>query len=263
MPVLRACSATRSPSPTTAVATDTWLVVTANGLGAGETVTLDASAETNGHIGFTGGAGNDFAIGGGVLGYAARRRRRRLSRRPRVRRHADRRRRQRDLCGGPCGRRRRRNPRQRQRDRHGPERDRPQSLAEANVENLTLTGAAVFGAGNGLANIIIGNGANNRLLGQGGNDRLDGGAGADILDGGARRRRYMSSTMPATPSSSWPAEAPTRCFSSVSHMLADTVENLTLTGAGRDQRHRQHLPEHHHRQRRGQHVSTAAPAPTP
>jgi Ca2+-binding RTX toxin-like protein len=75
---------------------------------------------------------------------------------------------------------------------------------EANVENLTYTGAGNFaGTGNGLANLITGNGGadtlsggggndtlngglgNDTLNGNGGADRLDGGAGNDALDGGA------------------------------------------------------------------------------
>jgi len=54
-----------------------------------------------------------------------------------------------------------------------------------NVENLTLTGAAVVGIGNALGNQIVGDGLNNNLLGLNGNDRLFGGIGADVLQGGA------------------------------------------------------------------------------
>jgi Ca2+-binding RTX toxin-like protein len=50
----------------------------------------------------------------------------------------------------------------------------------ANVENLTLTGAAAInGTGNTLANKLTGNGANNTLNGGLGNDTLTGGAGQD------------------------------------------------------------------------------------
>ena len=56
----------------------------------------------------------------------------------------------------------------------------------ANVENLTLTGtAAIDGAGNELANVLIGNAAANLLTGGSGNDTLNGGAGNDTLNGGA------------------------------------------------------------------------------
>jgi Ca2+-binding RTX toxin-like protein len=55
----------------------------------------------------------------------------------------------------------------------------------ANVENLTLTGAAgIRGIGNALANTITGNSGNNLLTGFAGNDRLVGGAGIDLLTGG-------------------------------------------------------------------------------
>ncbi|MDB9485369.1 S8 family serine peptidase [Dolichospermum circinale CS-537/01] len=56
----------------------------------------------------------------------------------------------------------------------------------ANVENLTLTGAAAInGTGNAGNNVLIGNSANNSLIGNAGNDTLNGGAGNDTLNGGA------------------------------------------------------------------------------
>ena len=55
----------------------------------------------------------------------------------------------------------------------------------ANVENLTLTGAAAInGTGNAGNNVITGNTANNLLNGSAGNDTLNGGAGLDTLTGG-------------------------------------------------------------------------------
>ena len=54
-----------------------------------------------------------------------------------------------------------------------------------NVENLTLTGAAIInGTGNALDNVLIGNAAANVLSGVAGNDTLNGNAGDDTLDGG-------------------------------------------------------------------------------
>ncbi len=50
----------------------------------------------------------------------------------------------------------------------------------ANVENLTLTGDAVFGTGNSFNNRIIGNALNNTLNGGAGSDQMQGGAGDDI-----------------------------------------------------------------------------------
>jgi Ca2+-binding RTX toxin-like protein len=58
------------------------------------------------------------------------------------------------------------------------------SLAGQYAEVLNLTGGAVNGTGNGLANRIVGNGLANNLNGGAGNDRLDGGAGADTMVGG-------------------------------------------------------------------------------
>jgi serralysin len=55
----------------------------------------------------------------------------------------------------------------------------------ANLENLVLTGtAAISGAGNALANVLVGNAAANVLNGAAGNDRLVAGAGSDWLLGG-------------------------------------------------------------------------------
>ena len=62
----------------------------------------------------------------------------------------------------------------------------------ANVENLTLTGAAAInGTGNDLANTIVGNGGANVIDGKSGADILDGGAGLDTVS-------YASSLGPVT-----------------------------------------------------------------
>jgi Ca2+-binding RTX toxin-like protein len=58
-------------------------------------------------------------------------------------------------------------------------------LLPANVENLTLTGAAAInGYGNDLNNVINGNDGDNILSGSAGNDTIYGGAGNDSLSGG-------------------------------------------------------------------------------
>ena len=64
------------------------------------------------------------------------------------------------------------------------------------VENLTLTGTATIGTGNGLANLITGGNLANLLSGLGGSDTLDGGSGNDVLSGGAGvdTVSYQSST---------------------------------------------------------------------
>ena len=53
------------------------------------------------------------------------------------------------------------------------------------IENATLTGAALNANGNALNNVITGNGSENFLFGHGGNDTLLGGDGGDWLEGGA------------------------------------------------------------------------------
>ena len=58
-------------------------------------------------------------------------------------------------------------------------------VLRANFENLVLTGRALKGTGNSLANSIVGNVYANTLAGGSGKDLLDGGAGSDSLLGGA------------------------------------------------------------------------------
>jgi Ca2+-binding RTX toxin-like protein len=54
----------------------------------------------------------------------------------------------------------------------------------ANIENLTLSGAATLGTGNVADNLITGNALSDTLDGGDGNDTLNGGTGADTLLGG-------------------------------------------------------------------------------
>ncbi len=61
----------------------------------------------------------------------------------------------------------------------------------ANVENLALTGSALNGTGNELANVITGNALANWLNGGAGNDQLFGGAGSDHLFGGSGDDRLV------------------------------------------------------------------------
>jgi len=56
--------------------------------------------------------------------------------------------------------------------------------AKGQIENLTLTGAAINGTGNTLDNILIGNTNANSLNGRAGDDILTGGLGKDMLSGG-------------------------------------------------------------------------------
>ncbi|MEP7350921.1 MAG: cadherin domain-containing protein [Sphingorhabdus sp.] len=128
----------------------------------------------------------------------------------------------------------------------------------ANIENLTLIGAAVInGTGNELDNVITGNGAANVLTGGLGNDtlygggandslsggagadRLDGGTGADVMDGGADNDTYFVDTYSNDGDNSNDDQVIELAGggidtvnASVSYVLANEVENLTLTGAG-------------------------------
>lgn len=119
----------------------------------------------------------------------------------------------------------------------------------ANVENLTLTGlAAINGTGNTLSNVLIGNEAANSLSGLDGNDSLDGGAGNDTLDGGAGADTLNggtgddsmvgglgNDTYVVDSAGDVVVEAASAgtdlVQSSVSYVLGDNVENLTLTGS--------------------------------
>jgi Ca2+-binding RTX toxin-like protein len=126
------------------------------------------------------------------------------------------------------------------------------------VENLTLVGmASINGTGNELNNVIRGNdasnilsgglgndtllgfGGNDTLFGSDGNDSLDGGTGADTLEGGAGNDAYFIDTFSIDGISSnddlvieLAGGGVDTVNSSLSYILTDNVENLTLTGTG-------------------------------
>jgi Ca2+-binding RTX toxin-like protein len=67
----------------------------------------------------------------------------------------------------------------------------------ANVENLTLAGAATNGGGNALDNVLAGNALNNLLAGAWGADTLYGGLGNDTLYGGVGNDQFVFDTAAA------------------------------------------------------------------
>ncbi|RPH78387.1 MAG: calcium-binding protein, partial [Nitrospiraceae bacterium] len=63
----------------------------------------------------------------------------------------------------------------------------------ANVENLELTGTALTGTGNTLANSLTGTSSAKQLSGLAGNDTLIGGAGDDTVNGGSGNDTFLFS----------------------------------------------------------------------
>ncbi|MEH3101714.1 beta strand repeat-containing protein [Sphingomonas adhaesiva] len=98
------------------------------------------------------------------------------------------------------------------------------------VENLTLAGSAVVGAGNALSNRLTGNALSNRLIGGEGDDTLDGGAGADRLEGGVGNDTYVVHEAGDEVVELADAGNDTVRSYLSDYALADNLENLTLLG---------------------------------
>jgi len=89
-----------------------------------------------------------------------------------------------------------------------------------NVDHLTLTGSAVSGTGNALANNLAGNVAANLL---------DGGAGVDTMTGGSGNDTYVVDVTGDVVSEAGGAGVDT-VLSAATYTLATDVDNLSLTG---------------------------------
>ncbi|HEY0011336.1 MAG TPA: M10 family metallopeptidase C-terminal domain-containing protein [Allosphingosinicella sp.] len=100
----------------------------------------------------------------------------------------------------------------------------------ANVENLVLTGAALNGAGNGLANAVTGNALANLLSGGAGDDTLDGGTGADAMAGGTGNDAYVVGEAGDTVTE-LEGEGTDTVRASIDYTLGANLETLVLTGA--------------------------------
>ena len=110
-----------------------------------------------------------------------------------------------------------------------------------NVENLTFTGTDNFQAmGNADGNVMIGGAGVNRLLGGGGNDVLIGGVSNDVLDGGTgadRMQGGVGNDIYFVDDANdqvieYAGGGIDTVYSTVSHTLAASVENLQLIGKG-------------------------------
>ncbi|MDJ0717087.1 MAG: calcium-binding protein, partial [Prochloraceae cyanobacterium] len=112
----------------------------------------------------------------------------------------------------------------------------------SNLERLSLGGAAIYGLGNNLNNIVNGNTLNNKLIGNGGNDTLNGGAGNDTLNGGVSNDLMNggvgNDVYVVDSAGDRVIEAANAGFdtviSTVNYSLAGNVENLTLSGNARN-----------------------------
>lgn len=94
------------------------------------------------------------------------------------------------------------------------------------VERVTLLDGALDATGNELNNLLTGNSADNELSGGLGADTLDGGAGADMLRGGEGDDTYIIDATDTVIDTGGTDTVQV----GFSYVLADELENLTLTG---------------------------------
>lgn len=100
----------------------------------------------------------------------------------------------------------------------------------ANVEMLILSGSAFRGLGNDGANTLKGRAEYDQLWGYGGNDILDGGASGDYMAGGTGNDTYIvDNTGDQTAENA--GEGIDLVRTSVTFTLADTIENMIMTGS--------------------------------
>jgi len=99
-----------------------------------------------------------------------------------------------------------------------------------NVEEMVLAGNGnIDSDGNDLGNVLIGNSGNNRLRSLGGNDIIDGRGGADIMEGGVGDDTYYVENIGDQVIEA-PAAGDDLVYSTISYVLPENVERLTLTG---------------------------------
>jgi Ca2+-binding RTX toxin-like protein len=101
----------------------------------------------------------------------------------------------------------------------------------ANVENLTLTGTAIRGSGNGDDNVITGNASDNILDGGAGNDTLIGLGGSDTLRGGLGDDTYVVGAGDTVQENFGQGIDTVRSATGFNLGTALNVENLILTGS--------------------------------
>jgi Ca2+-binding RTX toxin-like protein len=102
-------------------------------------------------------------------------------------------------------------------------------LPTEGADRIYGTAATDVIAGAGGADSLFGLGGNDTLSGGDGDDLLDGGAGADTLAGGAGQDNYVVDD-PGDSVSEAPGAGTDSVSSSISFVLAQDFENLTLTG---------------------------------